>query len=368
MTSKTLSATHKLSAGHKLVKFLHDMIVPMLMALAVICTVLSLFKNAPGSHSREICMVLAVVSYTVCFFLKRAHKKLTNTNVDYKLFQWKIVRKLDLAHLVPLVILTILIAFPFYLLFVTSIKNPFEANSFDFSWWPKEGVYTKSYSDLFSFEDATGVTMFQTIINSFVYAIVPNVIGLFASAVSAYAFSKFHFRGRNALYHALIMTMMMPGCVTMATGYMMYDWYGWTNTALPLIVPGMFGGAATVMFLREFFMGIPDGLLEAARIDGAGRWRSFLSVMLPLGKPALMAQFILGFITAFNSYMGPLIYLNDPSGYTIQIAIDFLNGAVVDNSLVAAAGVFALAPMLLLYVIFQKPILNGISISSGLKG
>lgn len=369
MISNTVkSGTMKISLGHKCIKLLHDVIVPVLFALAVICTVLSCFENAPGKHSREICMILAVLSYALVFTVKHYHKKLVNTNPDYKMFQWRIVRKLDLAHLVPLLILTVIIAFPFYLLFVTSIKNPFEANSFDFSWWPKEGVYTKSYSDLFSFEDATGVTMFQTIINSFVYAIIPNVIGLFASAVSAYAFSKFHFRGRNALYHALIMTMMMPGCVTMATGYMMYDWYGWTNTALPLIVPGMFGGAATVMFLREFFMGIPDGLLEAAKIDGAGRWRSFAFIMLPLGRPALMAQFILGFITAFNSYMAPLIYLNDPSGYTIQIAIDFLNGAVVDNSLVAAAGIFALAPMLLLYIIFQKPILNGISISSGLKG
>ena len=369
MTSKGLqAAVNDLPMGQRCLKLLHDVLMPFVLALSVFCTVLCCFESAEGSHSRLICFVIACVGYAFTVTVKTCHSRLTKCSNAYKLFQWKLVRKLDLAHLVPLLVLTVIIALPFYLLFVTSLKNPYEANDINFSWWPQEGIYTQSYSDLFTFEDATGVTMYRTIINSFVYAIIPNVIGLFASAVSAYAFSKLRFRGRNAMYHMLIMTMMMPGCVTMATGYMMFDWYGWTNTALPLIIPGMFGGAATVMFLREFFMGIPDGLLEAARIDGAGRWRSFMSIMLPLGRPALMAQFILGFISAFNNYMGPLIYLNDPDGYTIQIAIDFLNGSVSDNSLLAAASIFALAPMLLLYVVFQKPILNGISISSGLKG
>ena len=90
--------------------------------------------------------------------------------------------------------------------------------------------------------------------------------------------------------------------------------------------------------------------------------------MIPLGKPALLAQFILTFITRYNEFIGPLIYLNDPGEYTIQVALDFLNRSVGDKSLIASAGVFSLAPMLLLYIIFQKPIINGISMSSGLKG
>ena len=89
---------------------------------------------------------------------------------------------------------------------------------------------------------------------------------------------------------------------------------------------------------------------------------------VPLAKPALLAQFILNFITKYNDFMGPLIYLNDASDYTIQVALDFLNRAVGDKSLIASAGIFSLVPMLLLYIIFQKPIINGISMSSGLKG
>lgn len=365
--SATIQRT-SVSLWKKCIKLLHDVLVPLLWVPAVVCTILCCFKPAEGSNSRMVCMVIAICCYAAILAIKVLHRCFTKADAGYRVYQTVIDKKLDLAHLIPLLVLAVIIAFPFYLLFVTSLKNPIEANSFEFSWWPKEGIDLESYNELFEYEAAIGITMLQAILNSFIYAIIPNVIGLLSSAIAAYAFSKLKFRGRDTLYHLLIMTMMMPGCVTMATSYLMFDWYGWTNSPLPLIIPGLFGGAASVMFLREFFMGIPDGLLEAARIDGAGKVRSFWLIMLPLAKPALTAQFILGFISSFNDYMGPLIYLNDPSGYTIQVALDFLNGAVADNSLIASAGVFALVPMLLLYIIFQKPILNGISISSGLKG
>lgn len=349
------------------IKLLNELLVPLLWVPAVLFTILPCFKPAEGSNSRVVHSLIAIACYVVIITVKVIHGRLKKEG-KYTAYQSRIVSKLDLANLVPLFVLAVVIAFPFYLLFVTSIKSPIEANSFDFTWWPKQGATTQAYNEIVVVESVIGITMTQAVINSFVYAIIPNVIGLLASAVAAYSFSKLRYRGRDAMYYMLIMTMMMPGCVTMATGYLMFDWYGWTNSPLPLIVPGLFGGAACIMFLREFFMGIPDGLLEAASIDGAGRWRRFFSIVMPLAKPALMAQFILGFISSFNDYMGPLIYLNNPSGYTVQVTLDFLSSAVMDNSLVAAAGVLALVPMLLLYIIFQKTILKGISISSGLKG
>lgn len=357
------------SLPKKLLKMVCGTVVPFLWVAAVVSTILCCFKSAEGSNSRTICLIVAIVSYGIIFVTKTLNKKFTEKDPSYRVYQSQVSKKLDLPHLVPLLALTVVIAFPFYLLIVTSMKNPIEANAFEFTWWPTEGIDLDSYVEMFNLEGAIGVTLLRTILNSFIYAIVPGVVGLFSSAVAAYAFSKLKFKGRDALYRILIATMMMPGCVTMASSYLMFDYvYGWTNTPLPLIVPGLFGAAACVMFLREYFMGIPDGLLEAARIDGAGKVRSFFHIMLPLAKPALIAQFILRFISAYNDYMGPLIYLNDPTGYTIQVALDFLNGAVIDNTLVASACVFALVPMLLLYIIFQKPILNGISISSGLKG
>lgn len=352
----------------KCFKNLYGLLVPILGALAVICAILCCFESAEGRNSRMVAACIVVASVAAIAILQYIDKRLNKVSMEYRIYQAKVVKKLDLGTMLPLVLLTIVVVVPFYILVVTSLKNPLEANSLEFTWWPKEGFDIESYKELFSYGSAIGITMGQAVLNSFVYAIIPTVIGLFAGALSAYAFSKLEFRGRDTMYQLLIMTMMMPGCVTMTTAYIMYDMYGWTNSALPLIIPGCFSAAATVMFLREYFMGIPDGVLEAAKIDGAGKWKVFLTIMLPLGRPALLAQFILNFISKYNDFISPLIYLNQPAKYTIQVALDFLNGAVPDKSLIASAGVFSLAPMLLLYVIFQKRIISGISMSSGIKG
>jgi len=361
-----------LPALEKSIKLANQLLVPILWIPALICTLLCCFTPAPGSNSRTICIIIAASCYLIIFAIKFLNKRFTEKDMAYRVFQNATVTKLDFPNLIPLLALAVVIALPFYLLFVTSLKNPSEANAFKFTWWPEEGIDLSSYKEVFTANNAMGVTMGQAVINSFIYAIIPTVVGILSASVAAYAFSKLKFKGRNLMYSLLIMTMMMPGCVTMATSYLVYDRIGWTDymmpLPLPLIVPGLFGTAACTMFLREFFMGVPDGLLEAAKIDGAGRWRSFLYIMLPLAKPALTAQFILGFITRFNDYMGPLIYLQNPDKYTVQIALNALNTGNADLAMLASAGVLALVPMLLLYAIFQKKIINGISISSGLKG
>lgn len=364
MTSKAKTVT-PFRKGYKTI---YGFLIPMLQALAVICAVLVCFQSAEGSNSRMIAAGILLVSILAILVLKAIHHSFEKKDESYMIWQSKTVHKLNPETLIPLLIMTVVVALPFYILVVTAIKTPIEASNLVFTWWPKEGIDLESFKELFSYGDAIGITMGQAIVNSFIYAIVPTVIGLVAAALSAYAFAKLKFKGRDTMYQLLIMTMMMPSCVTMTTAYIMYDWYGWTNTPLPIVVPGCFSAAATVMFLREYFMGIPDGILEAARIDGAGKWKAFALIMIPLGKPALLAQFILNFITKYNDFVNPLIYLNRAENYTIQVALDFLNGAVGDKSLIASAGVFSLAPMLLLYVIFQKPIINGISMSSGLKG
>ena len=364
MTSNILQVT----TGQKFYKTFYGFVNPILGAIAVICAILCCFKPAEGSNTRVTCIILIASSLVLMALLRGVNNILNKKSSAYLKYQSNLIHKVETGVLIPLLIMFVVVIFPFYVILVTSMKAPFEANQYIFTWLPQKGIDLNSYIELFSFGSSIGVTMARAVWNSFVYAIVPTVIGIFASALSAYAFSKLEFKGRDAMYQMLIMTMMMPGCVTMTTAYIMYDAYGWTNTSLPLIVPACFGAAATVMFLREFFMGIPTGLMEAAWIDGAGKWRVFFSVILPLGRPALMAQLVLGFITKYNDFVTPLIYLNDPEKYTIQIALDFLSEAVEDRSAIASAGVFSIVPMLLLYVIFQKRILDGISLSSGLKG
>ncbi|MBE6925966.1 MAG: carbohydrate ABC transporter permease [Ruminococcaceae bacterium] len=352
----------------KFTKYLHDFMIPVLSVVVVICLILCCFEPAEGTNNDVVNLIVLVIALLGIAALKIVNNRLRETNRDYKIYQSFVSRKMDWSNSLPLLLMTVVIGIPFYMLLLTSVKTPLEANSIEFTWWPKEGFDFESYKEIFSYSVVLGVSMLRAAWNSFIYAIIPTLIGVMVSALSAYAFSKLKFKGRNTLYHLLIMTMMMPGCVTMTTSYLMYAWYGWTDSAMPLIIPGFFGGAATVMFMREYFMGIPDGMLEAARIDGAGKWTSFLLIVIPLGKPAILAQFILNFISKYNDFLGPLIYLNDPEKYTLQVALDFISWSSLDKSLIASACVFALVPMLLVYVFFQKKILSGIAMSSGLKG
>lgn len=352
----------------KIFKVAYATLRPFLLLAAATGGLLSLFEPLEGSNSRVIAIVVFAASVVLLVAGSLIERSLVRSSDQYRIWRPRVVTAMDLKNLVPLVAITLITLLPFYLIVVTSIKNSPEANNVRFTWWPQQGVTTQAYSKLFSFSDVTQISIWRSVFNSFAYALLPTLAGVLASALSAYAFAKLQFKGNRVMYRMLIWTMLMPGCVTMATSYLMFDLYGWTNTPLPLVIPGLFGGAGTVMFLREFFMGIPNGLLEAAWIDGAGKWKAFSHIMLPLARPALLAQFILGFIGAFNAYMGPLIYLNSPDLYTIQVAIDFLNTSQPDASVISAASIFALVPMLLLYVIFQKQILSGISMSSGLKG
>ncbi len=358
----------KTSPALKAYKTIYEFSSPLLGVIAVTCAILCFFKSAEGSNSRLIAALLLMGSVIGIYLLRTVHRVLDKKHLGYHLYQSKLIKKFEPKNTFPLLFMLLIVVFPFWILLITSIKSPIEANARQITWWPQEGIPWEAFKEVLTFSGRVGISMAKATLYSFVYSIVPTLIGLFAAALSAYAFAKLEFKGRDTMYQLLIMTMMMPACVTMTTAYIMYDSYGWTDSALPLIVPGCFSAAATVMFLREYFVGIPDGLMEAAKIDGAGKWQTFFLIMLPLGKPALMAQFILGFIRHYNDFMTPLIYLNDPAKYTIQIALSFLNTGVQDKALLAAAGMFSLVPMLLLYVIFQKKIINGISMSSGLKG
>ncbi len=352
----------------KILKTVYEFLTPILWIVTVFSGLLCLFRSAENSDSRTTIIIIFVISCLLIAALKVGHKLLENKDEFYRIYQSKAAKKMSPSVVFPLCVMVIIVVLPFYILIVTALKNPMEANHIAFTWWPTEGIDLSSFKEVFTSGSVIGISLAKAAMNSFIYAIIPVTVGLFISALSAYAFAKLEFKGRDAMYQILIMTMMMPGCVTMTTAYIMYEAYGWTNTALPLIVPGCFGGAATVMFLREYFMGIPNGLLEAAKIDGGGKWKNFFLIMLPLAKPALIAQFVLGFVSAYNDFITPLIYLNNPAGYTIQVALDFLNGAIPDQTLIASAGIISLMPMLLLYVVFQKPIINGIAMSSGIKG
>ncbi|MGJ9382264.1 carbohydrate ABC transporter permease [Salipaludibacillus sp. CF4.18] len=204
--------------------------------------------------------------------------------------------------------------------------------------------------------------------NTMIIILPTTFIGVFAAALAAFAFAKLNFPGRNKLFFFLIATMMLPGIVVLVPQFILFRTIGWLDTFLPLMVPGFFGAAMAVFFLRQFFMGIPDDLIEAAKIDGLSYFGIFRVIMVPLAKPAIVTQVILGLLAGYNDFMGPLIYLNSPENFTLQLVLASFRGYYTsDWGLIMAGSVLALIPTLLAFFFAQKQFIEGITMT-GVKG
>ncbi len=267
-----------------------------------------------------------------------------------------------------LILFLLWILIPFYIVIVTSFKSLEEANSPNFTWFPVKGFSFEGYKRVFESPIANSYTAILTgFWNTLWIIIPPTLIGLTTSALAAYAFAKLRFRGKNILFGVLLSTMMIPGIVTLVPSFTIYDVIGWRKTPLPLMIPGMFGAAACVFYLRQFFMGIPTETLEAARIDGLGYLGIFFRMMVPLAVPALIAQGVLGFVGGYNDYFAPLLYLTQPPMQTLQIALTtFVSQYNADWPAIMAGTIVALLPTVAIYIVAQKYFIEGIA-TSGLK-
>lgn len=273
-----------------------------------------------------------------------------------------------------LVLYAMIIIFPFSIVLITSVKTWIESRSPIFTIFPKDGYVLDAYKEVLAY-DINGrldmPLMIKGFLNTLMYVIPPTVLGLFISTLSAYAFAKLRFKASKFMYTVLLATMMIPGTITIAPQYLVYDTLGLTQSfpEFPLMIPGMFGAAACVFFMRQFISGIPDSVVEAAKIDGVGYFGIFIKVIIPLSVPALIAQGLLGFIGGYNDYFGPLIYLKNNAKFNLQLALQFLQSIYNDQrpSYVMAATVVALFPTLVIYFIAQEFFIEGIA-ASGIKG
>lgn len=190
-----------------------------------------------------------------------------------------------------------------------------------------------------------------------------------SASLVAYAFARLRFPGKNVLFVIVLATMMIPYPVTMVPTFILFNQLGWVNTFLPLIVPPFFAPAYTVFLLRQFFMTINHELDEAAEVDGAGWFRIYWQIILPLAKPALATVAIFAFMAYWNDFMGPLIYLSKNSMFTLALGINFLRSmrGGGDLSMQMAASVMFITPCIILFVIAQRYIVQGI-VTTGIKG
>lgn len=267
---------------------------------------------------------------------------------------------------------SLVVLIPFYIMVKDSVTTRAEsASTMAFIWFPREGITFDAYKTaLFGKElEMFGISILRGFFNSMWQVIPTLVIGLFVSGLAAFAYAKLRFPGKDKLFMIMLATMMIPGAVLMMPSYVFYDSIGWTNTVLPLVIPGLFGGATTIFFLRQFFRGIPSDLLDAAKLDGLGFMGQYMRIMIPLSKPAFISQFIFGFIGGYNDYMGPLLYLNGQIElYPLQMALTLYRDIYAfDAGMVAALTILALLPLIIIYVFLQKYFVEGIAVT-GIKG
>ncbi len=204
--------------------------------------------------------------------------------------------------------------------------------------------------------------------NTLIYAI-PSVIGtLISCSLVAYGFALVKWPGRNVVFVIVLATMMLPSQVTLIPLYVIYAKLGWINTFLPLVLPSFLGVPFFIFLLRQFFLGIPNDLLDAARIDGASELRILTRIVVPLSKPALITVGLLTFIDKWNDFYGPLIFLQKPELRPLSLALEvFQSNHSTDWPRLMAASVIVAAPLVVTYFVAQRWFIEGLTLT-GSKG
>jgi multiple sugar transport system permease protein len=204
--------------------------------------------------------------------------------------------------------------------------------------------------------------------NSIFIAAMAVLGSTLSAAMVAFGLARLRFPGRNSWFVAMILTMLLPGQVMMIPRFVLFNEMGWVGTFLPMTVPYFFGGAFNIFLIMQFIRGIPRDMDEAARIDGCSWYGIFLYIVVPLIIPALMTVAVLTFIGSWEDFMGSLLYLNTPQKYTAAYALKlFADAAFTDYGATFAMSVLSLIPTLIIFLFFQKNLVEGISMQ-GIKG
>jgi multiple sugar transport system permease protein len=273
------------------------------------------------------------------------------------------LKKLEPSKVITTVIMGVfgvVFLLPFIWMLSASFKLEQDVLTFPIEWIPSTWNAIQNYSDVWLGDNSFGLYYW----NSIKVAVLTTLVSVSFSAMAGYAFAKLKFKGRDLLFLVVLATYMIPPQAIVVPQYLLYSSAGLIDTHLGLILLNSFSAFGTFM-LRQFFMSINDEIIESAKMDGAGHFRTFFSIALPLVKPAIATYAILRFIWTWNDYQNPLIFLRSESLYTIQIGIQqFADAHGSVYSLMMAAAVSAIVPLLIVFIVGQKQVIEGISMGS----
>ncbi len=258
---------------------------------------------------------------------------------------------------------SLVFAFPMAWLLVTALKP--EDLIFQY---PPVWVFPPTLKHV---KDVVGgdVFHFKTYLANSLFVCEMTILGTILScSMAAYSLARIRWRWRQPVFVIMLSTMMLPAQVTMIPVFVLFKQLGWINSFLPLIVPAFLGSPFFIFLLRQFFMTVPQDLMDAATVDGCGHMRIWWQVMMPLSKPALATVGLFAFLSAWNDFMGPLIYLLDENRYTLSLALAmFRNQYDTQYGPMMAASAIMTLPIIVLFFFTQRTFIQGVKMT-GLKG
>lgn len=260
-----------------------------------------------------------------------------------------------------LIVTVLFMLVPYVWMLSSSLKLNKDVFVFPMQWIPENPRWV-NFVDIW-----TRIPLGRFIYNTAKLSVIVTILQLLTSSFAAYAFSKLRFRGRNTLFLGYIATIAIPWQAYMVPQFILMRYMGLNNTHLAIIFLQAFS-AFGVFLMRQFYQGIPDELCEAARIDGLSEYGIWARIMLPLSKPALSTLTIFTFVSTWNDFLGPMIYLTKTELKTIQIGLRmFISQYSAEYGLIMAASVVSIIPVLIVFLTLQRYFVQGVA-ASGIKG
>lgn len=254
--------------------------------------------------------------------------------------------------------------FPMAWTFLSSFKSEVEIMKTGYRFTPMEWVLD-NYKEILTSKTAP---IFMWFGNSVFISLTHTICMLVISSLSAFAFARLEFKGRDRIFWTLMGTMMFPAVVNLIPTFKIVDIFGWINTPWAVIVPGL-GGVFNIYLIRQFLIGIPKDLDNAAIIDGASYFQIYSRIILPLSRPVLTVVALFSFTASWNDFLWPSIVMNDIDRMPLTPGLKLLQGAFIAQlGPLSAGAIIAIIPPIIIYLFAQKHFLNGINLSSGVKG
>lgn len=263
-----------------------------------------------------------------------------------------------------ILLFSILFLVPFFWMIITSFKDPIKVFSRPITWWVDSFDFS-NYTQFFTKYNAWRYTW-----NTVKLAAI-NIVGVVLSnGIVAYAIAFLKFRHKKVIMALLLITMMMPGTVTFFPQFLVYVKLGWYGTLLPLWVPAFLGNAYYIFLLRQYYLTIPQPILDAARVCGCGHFRMLWQIVMPMAKPVFIIMVLNTFVSVWSDLFGPLIYILSEKERTFPVLLSYMNSSYSNASTLAsimAGGVLSAIPTLLVYFLGQKVMIKAYVFKSGDK-